>query len=1240
MVLPLISFPSRFQRWRPGHRLAGAVVFVALLMLLSYLFLPVLVKRIAIEQIQQQTGRKLDIGTISFSPFSLALTATDIRLYEADQKTPAVSAQELRVNLSITSLFHRALVLDELFLTAPDVHLVRYSAAQPSRYNVSDVLDKIAASPKSDAPLRFSVANIQISKGTIVFDDQVFGKQFKLTDLQVGLPFISNFPKQADSFVEPRLSAHFNGADFALQARAKPFSATHESTLAIDFDQLDLAQLTPYVPVALPVQVESARLSSKLNLTFSQKKQTEIFLSGDVRLHDVFLKDKQSQPLLKLEGLQARIRQMNLMTTATELQQLSLSAPQVWLDFDAQHGLNWANLQAAPVGKSGVATTAAAGKTSTTTPVVTAATATANPAPLPLVQVQDLQVTNGQIHFSDAVHARPEQKLELQNISLNAQQLSTAKDVKPAQLKLSLETKADEKIGFDGQLQIFSSTLNGKLEISDVALANYQAFLNPFLKANVSGKLDAESGVSLKAGEFQLSDLSLRLRDLLLKGKASDGSIALKSFALNKSLLNSANRTIQMGTVEFDGLRADIRRDKSAAMLMQSWLPESASSASKGNVVRTANAELPPAKSTAAAPWKISLNQFDLKNSEIDFLDQSVTPEVKLNLNSINLNLAQLSSDFSKDVSFRLQSKLNRRAKLNLDGNSSAGMKKVNVNLDTESLPIARLSSYFSQFLNVQIVKGGGTAKGKLVLTNVLEADRQIDYDGMLSLNNFQIFENGTDEDFLDWKAISAEGMHAKIGKSQQLIDVKKLSLNDFFARLVLSDKARLNLQNILVSKAAKDTPVNAAATPKEITAKSSAVLAGKNTVTQKLPVTGTPSSVIMRIGQTVITGGNVNFTDNFIQPNYHANLTGISGSIGTISSDNPQVATVELNGKVDDDAPLLISGSMNPLSTPVFLDIKGSANGIELTKLTPYAAKYAGYAIEKGKLSAQASYKIENQQLTAENELRLDQLTFGERVDSPSATKLPVMLAVALLRDNQGGITINLPISGSLSDPQFSVGSIIFKVFVNIITKAVTSPFALLGSIFGGGGEELAYLEFNPGSAALTPAATEKLDHLAKALKERASLRLDITGRVEVKSDTEGVKREMLESRLREAKWRELGRKNRGIKSESLTLTADERHKFLQALYDAAKFTKPRNMLGLAKTLPDAEAEQLLLQNLTVDTDDLRELAQRRADAVRDYLEDVAQVGRERMFLIAPKLNSDGIKDKGAPNRVDFSLK
>lgn len=1232
MALPVISFPTRLQRWRLGRWLAGGLVFVALLMFLSYLFLPVVVKRIAIEQVQQQTGRKLDIGSISFSPFSLALTATNVRLYEADQKTAAVSAQELRVNLSITSLFHRALVLDEFFLTAPAVHLVRYSAAQHSRYNVSDVLDKIAASPKSDAPLRFSVANIQISQGAIVFDDQVLGKKFKLSDLQVGLPFISNFPKQADSFVEPRLSAHINGADFSLQARAKPFSATHESTLAIDFDQLDLAQLIPYVPVALPVQLESARLSSKLNLTFSQKKQMDIFLSGDVRLHDVFLKDKQARPLLKLEGLQTQIRQMNLMTAATELQQLSLSAPQVWLDFDQQRGLNWANLQAASAGKPDAATTTAtAGKAS--------AAAAPTPSALLSVQVHDLQIANGQIHFSDALHARPEQKLELQNISLRAQRLSTAKDSKPAQLKLSLETKADEKIGFDGQLQIFSSALDGKVAISDLALANYQAFLNPYLKANLSGKLDVESGVSLKGGEFQLSDLSLKLRDLLLKGKAADGSIALKSFALNKTTLDFAHRAVQMGAAEFDGLRADIRRDKSAAMLMQSWLPEQASSAATDKVVTTANAE-PQSRDKGAAPWKISLNQFDLKNSEIDFLDQSVTPEVKLNLNSISLNLGQLSSDFSKDVSFRLQSKLNRRSKLNLDGSSSAGMKKINVNLDTESLPLARLSSYFSQFLNVQIVKGGGTAKGKLVMTNVLEVDRQFDYDGMLSLNNFQIFENGTEEDFLDWKAISADGIRARIGKAQQLIDVKKLSLNDFFARLVLSDKARLNLQNIVVSQSAKDVPANAAPAAKEAAPKTSAGLAGGNVVTQKVPVTGTPSSVVMRIGQTVITGGNVNFTDNFIQPNYHANLTGISGSIGAISSDNPQVATVELNGKVDDDAPLLISGTMNPLATPVFLDIKGSANGIELTKLTPYAAKYAGYVIEKGKLSAQASYKIENQQLTAENEVRLDQLTFGEKVDSPSATKLPVMLAVALLRDNQGRITINLPISGSLSDPQFSVGSIIFKVFANIITKAVTSPFALLGSLFGGGGEELAYLEFNPGSAALTPAATEKLDTLAKALKERASLHLDITGRIDVKSDTEGVRREMLESRLREAKWRELGRKNRGIKSESLTLTADERHKFLQALYDAAKFTKPRNVLGLAKTLPDAEAEQLLLQNLTVDTDDLRELAQRRADAARDYLEDVALVSRERMFLIAPKLNADGIKDKGAPNRVDFSLK
>ncbi len=161
------------------------------------------------------------------------------------------------------------------------------------------------------------------------------------------------------------------------------------------------------------------------------------------------------------------------------------------------------------------------------------------------------------------------------------------------------------------------------------------------------------------------------------------------------------------------------------------------------------------------------------------------------------------------------------------------------------------------------------------------------------------------------------------------------------------------------------------------------------------------------------------------------------------------------MHGTVN-DAPLLIGGRINPLARDLTLDIKASVHDMELAPLSPYSGKYVGYRIERGKLSFDVAYQLQDRQLQAQNRLVLDQLTFGDKVDSPSATSLPVLLAVALLKDRHGVIDIDLPIGGSLDDPQFSVGGVIVKVLVNLITKAVTAPFALLGRLFGGGTEEM----------------------------------------------------------------------------------------------------------------------------------------------------------------------------------------
>jgi outer membrane protein OmpA-like peptidoglycan-associated protein len=396
-----------------------------------------------------------------------------------------------------------------------------------------------------------------------------------------------------------------------------------------------------------------------------------------------------------------------------------------------------------------------------------------------------------------------------------------------------------------------------------------------------------------------------------------------------------------------------------------------------------------------------------------------------------------------------------------------------------------------------------------------------------------------------------------------------------------------------------------------------------------------------IRIGQIALQGGNINFSDNFIKPNYSANLTGMNGSISELASDQETPAEVLLKGKLDNDAPVEITGKLNPLGPQLYLDLAASAHGIELARLTPYAAKYAGYSITKGKLSADVKYHVENGQLQAQNSLRLDQLTFGDKVDSPTATKLPVLLAVALLRNSRGEINLNLPVSGSLSDPEFSVGAVIARAFVNLLTKAITAPFSLLASAFSGSSDgELSYVEFAPGSSNLSADATKKLDTLAKALNDRPALTLDITGRIEPESDRDGVRHAYLDRRLRLQKIEDLRNQGSAIQMRDVKIEPSEYAKYLERAYKAEKFDKPRNLIGFAKSLPAAEMEQLMLANAPVGETELKALADQRAMAVKRYLEQQGKVGNDRMFLVTPKLNADGIKDDGKPNRVEFAIR
>lgn len=326
----------------------------------------------------------------------------------------------------------------------------------------------------------------------------------------------------------------------------------------------------------------------------------------------------------------------------------------------------------------------------------------------------------------------------------------------------------------------------------------------------------------------------------------------------------------------------------------------------------------------------------------------------------------------------------------------------------------------------------------------------------------------------------------------------------------------------------------------------------------------------------------------------------------------------------------------MNPLKKNLFLNIKASVKEMELAPLNAYSGKYIGYGIEKGKLSFEVAYHLEDRKLEAQNRLILDQLTLGDKIDSPTATTLPVKLALTLLSDSNGVIDINLPIGGSLDDPQFSVGGIIIKVIVNLIAKAATSPFALLGSMFGGG-EELSWLAFDPGYSTLQADSETKLNTLAKALNDRPALKLDITGHYDAATDLDGMRRARINHKIRSLKLKQLVSKGESADINTVTIKADEYPTLLAKVYKNEDFSKPRNLLGLQKDLPVEEMEKLMMQNIKVSDSDLLTLGNQRAQAAKDWLVKNGAVPAERIFILAAKPADDS--SKATANRVDFSL-
>lgn len=1194
--MPTTRFTHFFTR-RVRIVLASCAGLLLLFGLIGALALPLLLRPWLEKQASVALRREVTIGKVEINPYLLRATLRDVAVNEKDGALLKFAA--LSADAELSSLWHQAPVLREITLQAPQLRIVRLDAV---RYNFSDLLAAKTPAKADSAPARFSLNNIRIIGGRIDFDDRYKQSHHAISELNLALPFVSTLPQRLNDYIEPGLSGKLDDARFRLTGKSKPFQSSHETRVSLSLSEFDLPDYLAYVPLPKDLTLPSGKLSGQVDVVFRQERDApRLQLEGRLALANARL-DYRGAPILSLPAVSVELKALEPLTQQYRFAKVRFDKPAVTVSRDAASRINW--IEAFAPDK-------ASGKTTRGKPAAPTAS-----TPAPLVEIAEFALNEGRIDWQDAA-VRPAQNEHIEAIGINAQRFSTAAKAS-SPVSLGFQTGNGETFKADLQVTPSPLALDGRIALENLQPGRHAVYLKPFLAGEIAdGKLSTALKLRFAAEPqaLQISDGTFSVRDLALK-LAGEKQPLVRLAALDASgiAMDQTKRQVSIADIAAHGGEIRAALEKDGKLNLQRLTPPAGDST-------------PAAKPADSPAWRVNFGQIALDRHALQVEDRRHGKAPPLALSDISLKLRNLDNASGSPALLDLAARAGKRGQLKLSGPFVAQPFSAKWKVDVRQFDAAFARPYFTDYLNIELASIWLGAKGEVAIATTPKT--AVHYRGNLAVNQLHAIDKLNGADFLKWRALALNGINVQ---SEPLrLDLNEVALSDFYSRLILSKEGRLNLQDIVVQNGQAASVTTAASTP-----------AAKPAPIASAPVKAREPLPPVRIGRITLAGGNINYTDNFIQPNFTANLMDMGGAISGLSSRSDTRASVDLRGSVDHIAPVTVAGSLNPLAQPMFLDIKAAVKGYELAAASTYSAKYAGYGIEKGKLSMDVAYFIENGQLKASNHLNLDQLTLGEPVDSPQATKLPVRFALALLTDRRGQINLNLPIEGSLDDPQFRIGRIIWQVLGNILTKAVTSPFSALGALFGGQEESFSRVEFAPGRFAIDPAAQESLGKLAQALADRPALKLDIAGWAAPEADREGLRREKLEAKIRARKLAQLADQGQSIAAEQLNITEPERTRLLEQVYAREKFAKPRNLVGLAKSLPVAEMEKLILANTPISDDDLRELALRRATIVKDALQ-AAGVDESRLFLLKPRLDpppEDQGKDGGKATRVQFMLK
>ena len=818
------------------------------------------------------------------------------------------------------------------------------------------------------------------------------------------------------------------------------------------------------------------------------------------------------------------------------------------------------------------------------------------------VRIDNIKLADGYLHFTDM---RPGEPIEFlyDSMDLELKNLSTLPDDN-ADMTLVAVGPAGGRVDWSGTLSIVPITSTGKLKVTDGQMKTWWPYVRDAVPLVLEdGVLNFSTDYTLnlsKETEMMLSNASASISPLKINAPDGRPLVRLERLDVSDTSVDLAKQKVVVGKIQSKNLETWAAREKDGQLDWQKLFasqPEKA--AHKADEVVTVEAPK-PAPVAPDKPWEVLLKDVELRDYRVHLADNEPKTPVALDIGPLNLNLKDFDSLNRSPFTLNLDTGVGKQGQLTASGDVNLSPVSARLNVTTKDIDLRVAQAYIDPFIRLELRSGmlGSDLAVNLKSTEPLA----FTVEGRAQVDQLHTLDTLKNRDFLKWQKLVLDDVKYQHGDS---LSVARVNFEKPYVRFMINDDRTTNVDDLLIPQPAGST--------------------AKSTASKSRPLG-------IHIGAIAINDGSANFADFSLTPNFQTAVQQLNGQIGTIDSRNAKPAPVNIAGKVDRYAPVTIKGSVNPFDPMASLDIATSFKRVELTTLTPYSGKFAGYRIRKGRLNLDLHYMISNGQLKAENKLVVEQLQLGEKVDSPDAVDLPIKLAIALLKDTDGKISIELPISGDLNNPQFSVMPIIWQTVRNLVLRAAQAPFKFIGGLISGGGaEDLGTVSFTPGSSELSPEAQKALTTLAQALKERPALRLEIEGTAAQSSDGPHIAQDRLEREYQYNFYKILQRRGDKVPAQAslLKVPEDEKAALLEGIYRTRlKQQPPAEWADLSRDERAAKMSAALIDFWSKSEVLLRQLGQDRASSIKDFLVDKGQLADDRVYFIDATLGeaeSDG---------------